>query len=98
MHGQHLPSDQHLPIEEARHLHQPQASCVCNLRNTGALGDERQLCILLECAALAGLTLQVSSLLLSCSDVDVRRRLLWAKDQHEGSRYIIACLDKMSLH
>ncbi len=42
-------------------------SCVCNLCNTGALGDERHM--LLECPALADLRLQFSSLLLSCSSV-----------------------------
>ena len=46
-----------------------------------------------ECPALAGLRLQFSSLLLSCSSV--MSQLLWAKDQHEVSRYIIACLDRM---
>ena len=46
--------------------------------------------------ALAGLRLHFSSLLMSCSSV--MRRLLWAKDQHEVSRYIIACLDRMSSH
>ena len=34
--------------------------------------------------------------LLPCSGV--MRRLLWAKDQHEVCRYIIACLDRMSSH
>ena len=28
----------------------------------------------------------------------VMRRLLWAKDQHEVCRYVIACLDRMALH
>ena len=42
-----------LPIEEGRRLNQPRASHVCNLCNTGELGDERR--ILLECPALAGL-------------------------------------------
>ena len=84
----------HLPIEEGRHLYQPRASRVCNLCNTGALDDERHM--LLECPALAGLRLQFSSFLLSCSSV--MRGLLWTKDQHEVCRYIIACLDRMSLH
>ena len=84
----------HLPIEEGRHFNQPRASRVCNLCNTAALGDERHM--LLECPALAGLRLHFSSLLMSCSSV--MRRLLWAKDQHEVSRYIIACLDRMSSH
>ena len=44
--------------------------------------------MLLECHALAGLRLQWSALLLSCSSV--MRRLIWAKDQHEVCRYIIA--------
>ena len=39
---------------------------------------------------------QFSSLLLPCSGV--MRRLLWARDQHEVCRYIIACLDRMSSH
>ena len=82
----------HLTIEEGRHLNQPRAICVCNLCNAGALGDERHM--LLQCLALAGLRLQFSSLLLSCSSVI--RRLLWAKDQHEVCRYSIACLDRMS--
>ena len=77
-----------LLIEEGRHSNQPRASRVCNLCNPGALGDERHM--LLECPALTGLRLQFSSLLLSCSSI--MRRLLWAKDQHEISRYIIACL------
>ena len=81
----------HLPLEESRHSNQPQASRVCNLCNTGALGDERHM--LPECLALAGLRLQF---LLSCSSV--MRRLLWAKDQHEVCRYIIACHDRMSSH
>ena len=62
----------HLPIEDGRHLNQPRASCVCNLCNTGALGDEKHM--VLECPALAGLRLQFSSLLLSCSSI--MRRLL----------------------
>ena len=74
----------HLPVEEGRHFTLPRASRVCNLCNTGALGDERHM--LLECPALAGLRLQFSSLLLPCSSV--MRRLLWAKDQHEVCRYI----------
>ena len=88
----------HLPIEEGRlgrHLNQPWANRVCNLCNTGALGDERYM--LPECPDLAGLRLQFSSLLLSRSSI--MRRLLWAKDQHEVCRYRgIACLDRMSSH
>ena len=78
----------HLPVEEGRHFNLPMASRVCNLCNTDALGD--------ECPALADLRLQFSSLLLPCSSV--MRWLLWAKDQHEVCRYIIACLDRMSSH
>ena len=33
----------HLPVEEDRHLNQPRASRVCNLCNTGALGDARHM-------------------------------------------------------
>ena len=84
----------HLPVEEGRHCNLLRASRDCNLCNTGALGDERHM--LLECPALADLRLQFPSLLLSCSSV--MRRLLWAKDQHEVCRYIIACLDRMSSH
>ena len=84
----------HLPVEEGRHFNLPRASRVCNLCNTDALGDERHM--LVECPALAALRLQFSSLLLPCSGV--MRRLLWAKDQHEVCRYIIACLDRMSSH
>ena len=84
----------HLPVEEGRHFNLPRASRVCNLCNTDALGDERHM--LLECPALADLRLQFSSLLLPCAGV--MRRLLWAKDQHEVCRYIIACLDRMSSH
>ena len=72
----------HLPVEEGRHFNLPPASRVCNLCNTDALGDERHM--LLECPALADLSLQFSSLLLRCSGV--MRRLLWAKDQHEVCR------------
>ena len=91
---QSLTVSHHLPVEEGRHLTLPRASRVCNLCNTDALGDERHM--LLECPALADLRLQFSSLLLPCSGV--MRRLLWAKDQHEVCRYIIACLDRMSSH
>ena len=84
----------HLPFEEGRPFNLPRASRVCNMCNTGALGDERH--VLLECPALADLSLQFSSLLLSCSTVMWRR--LWAKDPHEVCRCIIACLDRMSSH
>ena len=76
----------HLPGEEGRHPNLPWASRVCNLCNTRTLGDERQM--LLECPALADLRLQFSSLMLSCSSVI--RRPLFAKDQHEVCRYLIA--------
>ena len=82
----------HLPIEEGRHFNLPRASRICNLCNTDALGDERHM--LLRYPALADLRLRFSSLLLSYSSV--MRRLLWAKDQHEVCRYIIACLDRGS--
>ena len=84
----------HLPVEEGRRFNLSRASRVCNLCNTAALGDERHM--LLECPALAGLRLHFSSLLMSCSSV--MRRPLWAKDQREVCRYIIACLDRMSSH
>ena len=44
----------HLPVEEGRHFNLPRASRVCNLCNTGALGDERHM--LLECTALADIS------------------------------------------
>ena len=84
----------HLPIEEGHHVHQPQASRVCNLCNTGASGDARHM--LLEYPALAGLRLAFYLFLLSCSGV--MSQLLRAKDQHEVCKYIIVCRDKMSLH
>ena len=57
----------HLSVKQGRHFNLPRASRVCNLCNTGATGDESHM--LLECPALAGLRLQFSSLLLSCSSV-----------------------------
>ena len=57
----------HLPVEVGRHFSLPRASRVCNLYNTGALGDERHMLLATECPALADLRLQFSSLLLSCS-------------------------------
>ena len=84
----------HLPVEEDRQFNLPRASRVCNLCNTDALGEERHM--LLECPALADLRLQFSSLLLSCCSV--MRRLLWAKDQREVCRDIVACLDRRSSH
>ena len=74
----------HLPVEEGRHFNLPRASRVCYLCDTDALGDERHMLV------------EFSSLLLSCSSVMMR--LLWAKDQHEVCRYILACLDRMSSH
>ena len=46
--------------------------------------------ILLECPALADLKEEVAD----CSDV--MGRLVWARNQPMSSRYIIACLDRMS--
>ena len=88
---------QYLQIEVGRHVHKRQASHICSMRNTGACtqpGDERHM--LLECPALADVRLQSSLILLTCSGVMIMRRLLWAKDQREICRQIIACLDKMS--
>ena len=84
----------HLLLEEGRHICLPWAGRICNLCNTGALGDDRYM--LLDCPALADLRWQFSSHLMSCSNV--MRRLLWAKDQQEVCRYITACLDGLSAH
>ena len=81
-----------LPIEQGRHVRLPRSRRVCRLCRTGALGDERHM--LLECSALAGLRQQYSALMSECSGV--MARLVWAEDQPLVSRYIIACLDKMS--
>ena len=83
--GSHL-----LPIEQARHLRLPRHRRVCRLCHT--LGDERHM--LLECPALADLRDEYSSLVAECSGV--MARLVWARNQPMVSRYIIACLDKMS--
>ena len=58
----------------------------------GALGDERHM--LLECPALADLRDEYSPLVAECSGV--MARLVWARNQPMVSRYIIACLDRMS--
>ena len=65
---------------------------VCRLCHTGALGDERHM--LLECPALADLRDEYSPLVAECSRV--MARLVWARNQPMVSRYIIACLDRMS--
>ena len=56
------------------------------------LGDERHM--LLECPALADLRDEYSPLVAECSGV--MARLVWARNQPMVSRYIIACLDRMS--
>ena len=56
------------------------------------LGDERHM--LLECPALADLRDEYSPLFAECSGV--MARLVWARNQPMVSRYIIACLDRMS--
>ena len=85
--GSHL-----LPIEQGRHLRLPRHRRVCRLCHTGALGDERHM--LLECPALADLRDEYSPLVAGCSGV--MARLVWARNQPMVSRYIIACLDRMS--
>ena len=85
--GSHL-----LLIELGRHLRLPRHRRVCRLCHTGALGDERQM--LLECPALADLRDEFSTLVAECAGVIAR--LVWARDQPMVSRYIIACLDRMS--
>ena len=62
------------------------------LASRGALGDERHM--LLECPALADLRDEYSPLVAECSGV--MARLVWARNQPMVSRYIIACLDRMS--
>ena len=54
--------------------------------------DERHM--LLECPALADLRDEYSPLVAECSGV--MARLVWARNQPMVSRYIIACLDRMS--
>ena len=85
--GSHL-----LLIELGRHLRLPRHRRVCRLCHTGALGDERHM--LLECPALADLRDEYSPLVAECSGV--MARLVWARNQPMVSRYIIACLDRMS--
>ena len=69
---------------------------VCNLCISGALGDERH--ILLVCPALAGLSLQLSLLLLSLSSV--MRRLRWAKNQNavDTSKLALTRCHRTGLH
>ena len=50
--------------------------------------------VLLECPALADLRDEFSPLIAECSGV--MARLVWARNQPMVSRYIIACLDRMS--
>ena len=71
---------------------QPRHRRVCRLCHTGTLGDERHM--LLECPALADLRDEYSPLVAECSGV--MARLVWARNQPMVSRYIIACLDRMS--
>ena len=85
--GSHL-----LPIEQGRHLRLPRHTRVCRLCHTGALGDERHM--LLECPALADLRDEFSPLIAECSGG--MARLVWARNQPMVSKYIIACLDRMS--
>ena len=85
--GSHL-----LTIEQGRHLRLPRHRRVCRLCHIGALGDERHM--LLECPALADLRDEFSPLIAECSGV--MARLVWARNQPMVSRYIIACLDRMS--
>ena len=88
--GSHL-----LPIEQGRHLRLPRHRRVCRLCrlcHSGALGDERHM--LLECTALADLRDHFSPLIAEC--LGVMAWLAWARNQSMVSRYIIACLDRMS--
>ena len=57
-----------------------------------ALRNERQM--LLGCLALADLRQDFSLPVADCSGA--MARLVWAKNQPMVSRYIIACLDRMS--
>ena len=82
--GSHL-----LPIEQGRHLRLPRHRRVYRLCQIGSLGDERHM--LLECPALADLR---DELVAECSGVTAR--LVWARNQPLVSRYITACLDRMS--
>ena len=85
--GSHL-----LPIEQGRHLHLPRHRRVCRLCHAGALGAGRHM--LLECPALADLRDKFSPFVAECSGV--MARIVWARNQPMVSRYIIACLDRMS--
>ena len=85
--GSHL-----LPIEQGRHLRLPRHRRVCRLCHTGALGALGHM--LLECPALADLRDEYSPFVAECSGV--MARLVWARNQPMVSRYIIACLDRMS--
>ena len=88
--GSHL-----LQIEQGRHLRLPRHRRVCRLCHTGALGDERHM--LLECPALADLKDDCSPLVAEYAECSgVMARLVWARNQPMVSRYIIACLDRMS--
>ena len=93
--GSHL-----LPIEQSRHLRLPRQRRVCRLCHNGALGDERHM--LLECPALADLrdeyrTRTESTVLrVSIGCRVLMARLVWARNQPMVSRYILACLDRMS--
>ena len=82
----------HTKHSSFRHLRLPRHRRVCRLCHTGALGDERHM--LLECPALADLRDEYSPLVAECSGV--MARLVWARNQPMVSRYIIACLDRMS--
>ena len=68
------------------------ATGVCVGSVTLELGDERHM--LLECPALADLRDEYSPLVAECSGV--MARLVWARNHLMVSRYIIACLDRMS--
>ena len=86
--GSHL-----LPIEQGRHLRLPRHRRVCRLchtGNTGGLGDERHM--LLECSCRS----QRRVLSIGCRVLRCHGRLVWARNQPMVSRYIIACLDRMS--
>ena len=81
-----------LPIEQGRHLRLPRHRRVCRLCHTGALGDGKHM--LLECPAHADIRDEFAPPIADCSGV--MARLVWARNQPMVSRYIIACLDRMS--
>ena len=60
----------------------------------GALGDDRHM--LPECPALAGLRDEISPLVAECSGVMARLVRARTMPMHMVSRYIIACLDRVS--